>query len=143
MYHNEFKLFFKYDNPFMSRLKKITLSIHPCIPTGQMSRKRMYTIVILKAVTTSTHKELCIVYLQRSKPKCIRIQQSTLPSSYISTNVIFDKWFFPPSFPHFSLSSFLSLPLLLLSFSVLVLFQVFESFSNTWKCYKYMKAHSP
>lgn len=128
----------------MSRLKKITFFIHPCIPAGQMSRKRVYTIVILKAVTTSTHKELCIVYLQRSKPKCIRIQQSILPSSYISTNVIVTNVFFFLLPFHTSLFPLPSLfPCsLILSLSLLVLFQVFESFSNTWKCYKDMKAHS-
>lgn len=123
-----------YDNPFMSRLKKITFFINPWIPTGQMSRKRMYTIVILKAVTTSTHKELCIVYLQRSKPKCIRIQQSTLPSSYISTNVIFDKWFFPPSF----LSTLLSL-LFPLSSPAPPFFLSPCFISGFWKFLKYME----
>lgn len=124
-----------YDNPFMSKLKKITFSMHPCIPAGQMSRKRVYTIVVLEAVTTSTPKELCIVYLQRSKPKCIRIQQSTLPSSYISTNVILtNRFFLPPSFPHFSLSSSLSLPLLLHSFSLSPCF-----ISGFWKFLKYME----
>lgn len=131
-----------YDNPFMSRLKKITFSIHPCIPTGQMSRKRMYTTVILKAVTTSIHKELCVVYLQRSKPKCIRIQQNNIAKLLHFHKCDFDKWFFPSSFLFtllsllFPLSSpapsfFLSLSLFY--FRVLKVSQIHGNVTNTWK----------
>lgn len=100
-----------YDIPPMSKLKKTSFSIYSYISVGQMSRKRVHSIVILRAMPPTFVKNYTIVYHHRSKQKCLGFQQSILPSFY--TNMFMTNDFFTLLPFYSSLFSPLSLSLFL------------------------------